>query len=191
MGYGPIGEAVARALEARGAEVTIWDPDPEARARAIADGFAAPDSREEALKDKHLAIGGSGHRSLTQEDFKLLAHECVVASASSRDIEVELDANHDPNVEVVPLLASGRGDRRFITRVWRYEDKDVVLLRNGFPINFYGGFETGSDEEIAPTRAGMLLGAAQALRETKPGLHAADLEPQQKVAQALGKELPE
>ncbi len=90
---------------------------------------------------------------------------------------------------MVPLLSAGRGDRRYITRVWRFEDRDVVVLRNGFPINFNGDFETGTNEAIAPTRAAMLLGAAQALRESKAGIHEADIEPQRKVARALGREL--
>ncbi len=60
MGYGPIGEAIARALAANGTHVTVWDPDPLVRARARRDGFDAPDDRTLVLKDKALVIGGSG-----------------------------------------------------------------------------------------------------------------------------------
>jgi adenosylhomocysteinase len=190
MGYGPISEGLARALAARGAKVSIWDPDPKARERARKDGFDAPEVREQALMGKSVALGGSGFRSLTRDDLKLLAPGAVVGSASSRDLEVDLSPNHDQKVEVVPLLAQGRGDKRFITRVWRFEDRDVVVLKNGFPLNFTGGFETGSFDDIAPTRAAMLLAAAQALKETAPGLKPANVEAQRKVAQALGRELP-
>ncbi|MBK7865494.1 MAG: hypothetical protein IPJ65_44225 [Archangiaceae bacterium] len=190
MGFGPIGEGVANALRAKGSKVTVWDVDPDVRARARAAGFDCPEDRGEALRGKAVVVGASGHRSITREDLALLSNECVVASASSRDIEVDLTANHDQRVEVVPLLAAGRGDRRFTTRVWRFQDRDVVMLRNGFPINFDGDFETGTNDDIAPTRAAMMLGAAQALREKRPGLWDAAVEPQRQVAQAIGRELP-
>ena len=71
----------------------------------------------------------------------------------------------------------------------RCEDRDVVVLKNGFPLNSTGGCETGSVDDIAPTRAAMLLGAAQALKETAPGLRDANVDAQRRVAKALGREL--
>jgi S-adenosylhomocysteine hydrolase len=162
MGYGMIGVGTAAALAERGAKVTVWDVDPAKRAEAAA-RFDVPATREEALRGKSLVVGATGHRSITRADVALLGHECVLASASSRDVEIDLSINRDKDVETVPLLAAGRGDKRFITRVWRFPEKDVVVLRNGFPLNFRGDYETGTNEDIQQTRALMLLAAAQAI----------------------------
>lgn len=166
-GFGPIGRGVALALRERGARVTIWDKDPAVRARAIADGFFSPDDRVQALHRKALIVGATGHRSITRDDMVHLSHECVLASASSRDVEIDLSVNRDADVETVPLLTAGRGDRRFVTRVWRFGNddgaKDIVVLKNGFPLNFNGDYETGTPEDIEQTRAIMLMGAAQAV----------------------------
>jgi S-adenosylhomocysteine hydrolase len=172
-GFGPIGRGVALALAARGARVTIWDPSPDAQARARDDGFVAAATRESALANKALIVGASGHRSVGRDDLKLLAKNCVLCSASSRDVEIDLSVNRDADIESVPLLTAGRGDRRFVTRVWRLADKDIVVLKNGFPLNFNGDYETGTAADIEQTRALMFMAAAQAVG----GLMAPDLPP--------------
>jgi hypothetical protein len=69
-------------------------------------------------------------------------------------------------------------------------NKDIVVLRNGFPVNFNGDYETGSHEDIQYTRASMMLAAAQALRATVPQLQPLELGPQQKLALACGLKWP-
>jgi S-adenosylhomocysteine hydrolase len=170
LGYGTIGQGIARALRAAGALVTVYDVDPVKQALAAEHGFGVPRDRAEALGGKHLIVGCTGHRSITRDDLALLSHETVLASASSRDVEIDLSPNRDRDVECVPLLAEGPGDRRFITRVWRLPDKDVVVLRNGFPVNFAGALENGSYESIQQTQAILLLGCAQALTTDAAGL---------------------
>lgn len=197
LGYGAIGRGVALALRDRGATVTVWDMDPATRARAAADGFVSPDDRAEALGGKALVVGATGHRSVTRDDIALLSHECVLASASSRDVEIDLSVNRDRDVETVPLLTAGRGDRRFVTRVWRFGDdegaRDIVVLKNGFPLNFNGDYETGSAEDIEQTRAIMLMGAAQAVGGLKGheagaavGVQPLSLDAQRRFAVAFG-----
>lgn len=204
-GFGPIGRGVALALRDRGARVTIWDQDPAVRARAVADGFVSPDDRGQAFAGKALIVGATGHRSVTRDDIALMGHECVLASASSRDVEIDLSVNRDRDVETVPLLTAGRGDRRFVTRVWRFGDgdgdksgdkngaKDIVVLKNGFPLNFNGDYETGTPEDIEQTRAIMLMGAAQAVNGVKdedasraPGIQPLSLDAQRAFAVAFG-----
>ena len=179
MGYGRIGRGVAEALAARGAMVTVYDTDPARLAEAHAVGYRVANDKAAALSGHSLVVGCSGKRSITKDDLQHLDHEAVLVSASSRDVEIDLSINRNPDVLVVPLLAEGPGDRRFTTRVWRFPDKDIVVLRNGFPVNFNGALETGSFESIQATRAMMLLGAAQALRDpAEPKLRPLDELPQ-------------
>lgn len=168
MGFGPIAKGTAAALQALGARVTVWDVDENKRKEAAL-LYDVPATREEALRGKSLLVGATGHRSITREDMDLLDHECVIASASSRDVEIDLSVNRDRDVETVPLLAAGRGDKRFLTRVWRFPQRDVVVLRNGFPLNFRGDYETGTNEDIQQTRALMFLAAAQAAGHLRAG----------------------
>ena len=193
VGFGPIGEGVARALQVRGARVSVWDMSVDGRARAAAAGFHVPHTREAALADKALVVGATGHRSVGRDDLALLAPGCVLASASSRDVEIDLSVNRDKDIESVPLLTSGRGDQRFVTRVWRLHDKDIVVLKNGFPLNFNGDYETGTAADIEQTRALMLLAAAQAVGglpssppTAKAGLVPLSLAAQRDFARAFG-----
>lgn len=183
MGFGSIGLGVAGALRNAGARVTVWDIDEDVRREAARAGFDVPAHREDALRGKSIIVGTTGKRSITREDLVLLEHQCVLASASSRDVEIDLTTNRDVATETVPLLSAGRGDRRFITRVWRFADKDLVVLRNGFPLNFRGDYETGSNEDIQQTRALMLLAASQAMQEgSAASLVPLSLETQRKFA---------
>jgi len=162
-GFGPIGKGVALALRDRGARVTIYDQNPDVCARAAKEGFDVAADRTAAFKNKALVVGATGHRSVNRDDLAHVAPGCILASASSRDVEIDLSVNRDADIESVPLLTAGRGDRRFVTRVWRLADKDVVVLKNGFPLNFNGDYETGTAADIELTRALMFMAAAQAV----------------------------
>lgn len=191
IGYGLIGRGTAHALKALGANVTVWDNDEAKRREATRElGTDPPPNREAALRNKSLIVGATGHRSITRDDIPLLSHECVLASASSRDVEIDLSVNRDRDVETIPLLAAGRGDKRFITRVWRFRDRDVVVLRNGFPLNFSGDYETGTNEDIQQTRALMLLAAAQAMKSSATALEPLSVDTQRAFAKRAGIDPP-
>ena len=172
LGAGVIGTGVARAFGARGCDVVVWDVDGGRRAKARAAGFVVPEDRTAALRDAEVVVGAAGATSVWAADLALLKPGCVLASASSRNIEIDLSPTRDPLVQVKTLVVEGEGGGRFATTVWRLADKDIVLLHQGFPMNFDGRVETGTNASIAPTRALMLAGAAQALGERQPGIHA-------------------
>jgi S-adenosylhomocysteine hydrolase len=175
LGLGVIGTGVARALVARGCDVVGWDSDGSRRSRARGLGFVrfvVPEARDDAFRDAHIIVGCCGATSVHAADLKLVRAGCALASASSRNIEIDLSPLSDPAVQKKTLVVEGAGGGRFQTMVWRLKDKDVLLLHNGFPMNFDGRIETGTAASIAPTRALMLRGACQALGERVPGLHA-------------------
>jgi len=175
LGLGVIGTGVARALVGRGCDVVGWDTDGSRRARARGVGFVGflvPEARDDAFRDADIVVGCCGATSVHAADLKLVRPGCALASASSRNIEIDLSPLSDPAVQKKTLVVEGAGGGRFQTMVWRLTDKDVLLLHNGFPMNFDGRIETGTAASIAPTRALMLRGACQALGERVPGLHA-------------------
>ncbi len=204
VGFGVIGEGVAGAAADEGARVTVLDKDPKQVARAQAMGFHAvllpegpPDAvdaaKREALGDKALIIGATGHRSITRDDVeRFVSHETCIGSASSRDVEVEMSQNRDPDVETIPLVTAGPGDKRFVTRVWRSKAKDVVMLKNGFPLNFNGKVETGSADSIQQTRAIMMLAEIQALMTDGDDveIHPLDRRIQRAFAEKVGADIP-
>lgn len=172
LGVGVIGTGVARAFKDVGCDVVVYDKDGQRRARARRAGFSCDDDRRVVLEAAEVVVGAAGATSFGAADLALVAPGCALASASSRNIEIDLSPQRDPRVLTKTLVIEGDGGGRFATRVWRLRDKDVVLLNNGFPMNFDGRVETGTNASIAPTRALMLTGAAQALSERTPGLHA-------------------
>jgi hypothetical protein len=91
----------------------------------------------------------------------------------------------DAGVSRRVIATAGPGDDRYWTWLWRCRDRDLVVLHNGFPLNFNGAVETGTLESIQQTRAIMLLGAAQAVGCREPGLHPLARELQQALAGAI------
>lgn len=190
LGAGVIGLGVGREALGRGARVTFFDPallvDDEVRASLEAEGFVVARSKPEALRDKALVVGCAGERTIEIADLEHMNHQTVVASASSRDVEIDLSVNRSSHITSVPLLAEGPGDTRFTTRVWRLPEKDIIVLRNGFPVNFNGRLETSTFESIELTRALMLMGSAQALAGHEPARVALSLRWQNELVEALG-----
>jgi len=172
LGMGVIGTGVARAFVEAGCDVVVYDKDGQRRARARKAGFSCDEDRAAVVAGAEVVVGAAGATSFGVKDLAVVAPGCALASASSRNIEIDLSPLRDPRVQTKTLVVEGDGGGRFATRVWRLRDKDVVLLNNGFPMNFDGRVETGTNASIAPTRALMLAGAAQALSERTAGLHA-------------------
>ncbi len=172
IGMGVIGTGVARAAQALGKDVVVWDQDAPRRARALELGFAVAVDRNDVFARQDVVIGCCGATSIHAKDLALLKSGAALASASSRNIEIDLTPWSSPLVRAQTLCIEGEGGGRFATQVWGFADKDILLLHNGFPMNFDGRIETGTAASIAPTRALMFRGAAQAVALRTPGLHA-------------------
>ncbi|MET9148324.1 NAD-binding protein [Streptomyces sp. NPDC004042] len=82
LGFGRLGGAVASALSARGARVTVYDTDPERRARALARGYGVVADREAALGAAALVVCASGALALRGEDFPVLPDGAFVTTVT-------------------------------------------------------------------------------------------------------------
>jgi S-adenosylhomocysteine hydrolase len=186
VGHGMIGSGVARALAARGALVGVFDASPARRGEAREAGFEVADVLSAALPGRHVVVGCTGHRTLGWDEVSRLDDGTVIASASSRQIEIDMTIAARPGVRAQVIANAGPGDDRYLTWLWRVGERSVVVLSNGFPLNFNGAVETGMRDSIQKTRALMLLGAAQAAQTTTPGLHALSREMQEKLRALAG-----
>src|SRR5262249_10922935 len=147
LGYGKIGASVARAAFARGCRVLVYDINPYKRLCALADGFRIPD-RELLLRQADIIVGAAGVQSLRNKDFYSLRDKVVLASASSRKIEFDLD--------FLDQFQSRRGEVLPGIREYRVSAHGkIYLLAGGEPVNFIDGAVVGP--VLALVQAELLL----------------------------------
>jgi adenosylhomocysteinase len=148
LGYGKIGESVARAAASRGCRVLVYDINPYKRLLALADGFRIPD-REFLLRRADIIIGATGSQSLSRDDFHALQDNALLASASSRKVEFDLGG-----LEEFP-----HKDGLSVQGIQEYElspNKRIYLAAGGQPVNFVDGAVVGP--VLALVQSELLLG---------------------------------
>ena len=156
LGYGPIGASVANAAATRSANVLVYDTSSNRRVAALADGFRIPD-RETLFRETDILVGATGTQSISAFDFDLLKNGVVLASASSKAIEIDVQGLTAAASETTigPL-----GSKRF-----RVNGKLVYLIAGGTPINFLDGAVVGPVISLVHAEvlvaARMLLGAGE------------------------------
>jgi adenosylhomocysteinase len=147
LGYGKIGASVARAAAARGCRVLVYDVNPQKRLLALADGFRIPD-RERLLKNAEIIIGATGVESLSRQDFHSLRDNVILASASSRKIEFDLDGLNQFEHRESGAVKGVKEYRISPTH-------KICLLYDGEPVNFVDGAVVGP--LLALVQAEMIL----------------------------------
>jgi S-adenosylhomocysteine hydrolase len=160
FGMGWIGSNVARGLRNLGAIVhQVYDTDPIKIMDAQLNGFPASNANDigsadgnstanVALKECDVVVGASGRQSLTRAVLEQLRDGVLVASASSKQVEFDMDyMQHECSVFPVSDVINGYRTRTGST---------ILLSNNGFPINFVPG-STSVPDEIVETILGELL----------------------------------
>lgn len=133
LGFGRIGESVAAEARLKGLDVYVYDPDPERRLFAIAQGFRVPD-RENALRLGDVIFGCSGARSLHPEDFEQLQQRVFLVSATSKDVEFEFKAlSKDIGCEALSDQLA----------LLSYPSREIIVANEGKPVNFIDGADLG------------------------------------------------
>jgi S-adenosylhomocysteine hydrolase len=162
MGAGWIGTGVARALRRLDMTTSLVDLNPVAVLSARLDGYPAA-SRPTQLGATELIVGATGRRSVDAGMLGALPDGAIVASASSRQIEIDVDWLRQFNAAPV---ADG------ITAYQVSGKRRLFLVNDGFPANFIPGSESVPDEIVEPI-LGELIVLQQALMQKPfaPGLH--------------------
>jgi adenosylhomocysteinase len=126
VGFGSIGASCANALRHRGATASVFDVDPLKVMRARAEGFLVGEFSA-LLAQADVVIGATGQRSLGLEALKISKPGAVIASASSKQLEIDVaDLRRS-------LSCRQTGPT---TECFENDSCHFYLLSQGFPINF-------------------------------------------------------
>ncbi|MBK7859106.1 MAG: NAD-binding protein [Archangiaceae bacterium] len=165
LGNGPIGHGIIETTHAAGASVTLIDPNPEA-AKEVPDGVKAVTdparwqrARAAALAEADIVVGATGRNSLSLDDLLSLKDGATLVSASSKRrefpmAELEQVARREALPEHNPLV-------RMASAQYLHHGKRLVVLGDGWPLNFDGGVASLPAARIALTDAAMLDGLFQ------------------------------
>lgn len=150
LGFGKLGSSVARMLHSRGVQVTVYDTDPVKRAQALAQGFATSSTLAQVLAGSGIVVCATGNLALKAEDFACVANGAYIASVTSSDDELELDAL-DP---LYVRESVGEAITRY-ARTGHY----FYVLNDGNAVNFLHGASAGAF--IFLVQAEIIAAAAQ------------------------------
>lgn len=173
MGYGGIGEATARALSALGARVSVFDVCGIRMAKAALDGFGDT-SREELIVDSDVLLGVSGHCSIGADDLALARPGTILASGSSKQVEIDLSA--------FPGQPTSEVEGGLVKEYALTEGKSIFLLNDGMPINFLEQSILGRVLDLVYTELYMCIREV-ASGSMLPGLGELDVSRQREIAQ--------
>ncbi len=181
VGYGPVGEGVARFAAALGAHVTVVERDAVRALSAVHDGFAAAPLAEAcASADVVISATGVWH-TLDGAALAALRPGTAVAVAGGIDDELGLDE----------LREAGWTARELVSGIaeWRAPDGDamehgILILADGGGVNYTAG--EGNPVEVMDLSFATQLVALDRLAsvELEPGVHAIDTADELRVAAA-------
>ncbi|SHH28955.1 adenosylhomocysteinase [Streptomyces sp. 3214.6] len=161
IGFGKLGSSIARLLQAKGVQVTVFDINPVRRTQALSQGFTVARDRETALTGAGLVLCATGAISLRGEDFSHLRNGAYVATVTSS--EDELDLAGLPAVYTRTIV----GDH--VTR-YRTTGHYFYLANGGNAVNFIHGASVGPF--IFLVQAEILAAIRMLTREDlAPGIH--------------------
>ena len=129
LGYGKIGQGIARVLHLLHKRVLVYDTNPILRALALSHGFSIP-TRQNAIKQANFIYGATANHSIKLRDLELLQNGAVLISCSSRAKEYDIDS-----------FEKKYGKLKISRNLERYEkgNYNFYLAAYGLPINFKNG----------------------------------------------------
>lgn len=167
FGAGWIGSGVAQAFRRLDVIPMVIDTDPLKIAEARLSGLHAVLEPKD-LGKCDLVVGATGRLSITEPVLRQLRDGCIVASASSRRIEIDVDYLETvPSADVHPSIRAfhfpkddGRGDRQ------------ICLVNDGYPANFIPGSGSVADEIVELILGELIVLMSDiTLYPYEPGIH--------------------
>ena len=174
FGAGWIGRGVADGLRSLDAVAALVDRDPLKVVEARLDGFLASSTDAWSARS-HVVIGATGRTSISADTLMGLANNTIVASASSRQLEIEVGFLHG-------LPSEKAGDALVEYRL-PSGDRQIFLINDGYPANFIPGSGSVPDEIVEPILGELVvLLRALTVGRYKPGIHAISKEQERACA---------
>jgi len=142
FGYGSVGRGVAAYFRGYNAIVSVVEPQPVLRLRALLDGFDVPD-REAALADADIVVTVTGApHVITPDDLALVRDGVVLVSAGHLPWELDEPAlRAAASVESVDEVTDG------ITTLRLRDGRRVHVLTHGHMVNLAGPRPLGNSIE--------------------------------------------
>ncbi|KAJ8598614.1 hypothetical protein CTAYLR_001726 [Chrysophaeum taylorii] len=152
FGAGWIGLGVAAALKRLDVIPAIVDIDPLKVMEARLDGFVASTYIDPHwISRSDLVVGATGRRSVTPQVIDLLPDGALVASASSRQLEIDVDYLQDTAVDSAPITPAIDAFHLPLN------ERQIYLVNRGFPANFVPGSQSVPDEIVEPVLAELIV----------------------------------
>ena len=142
FGYGSVGRGVAAYFRGYNSIVSVIEPQPVLRLRALLDGFDVPD-REAALREADIVVTVTGApKVITADDLGLLRDGVVLISAGHLPWELDEPAlRAASSVESVDEVTDG------ITTLNLRDRRRVHVLTHGHMVNLAGPRPLGNSIE--------------------------------------------
>jgi adenosylhomocysteinase len=142
FGYGSVGRGVAAYFRSFNSLVSVVEPQPVLRLRALLDGFAVPD-RDEAIAEADVVVTVTGApHVITGADLVRLRDGVVLISAGHLPWELDVPALLDD-----PLVASTDDVTDGITTLRLKDGRAVHVLTRGHMVNLAGPRPLGNSIE--------------------------------------------
>ncbi len=161
IGFGKLGSSIAHTLHAKGVRVSVYDANPVRAAQALAQGFHVSSSRASVLSCAGIVMCATGNLALRCDDFARLANGAYLASVTSSEDELELDA-----------LTGLYEQTSVADHVTRYAALGhyFYVLAGGNAVNFLHGASVGAF--IFLVQAEILAAVARLISgDVEPGYH--------------------
>lgn len=177
VGFGATGQAISRAFKDAGIDTVVFDQDEQRRKDAVDQGFVTGDELAGLVRDRTLIVGCTGKEPFQLGELSAIGHQTVFVNASSKRREINY-AELNRLTKTETQIADVGHERELVN------GKKLVLLGNGFPVNFVG--DSVPDHEIGFILTLLQQGALHIVREhgnLAPGFVEVPKELQQEIEQ--------
>ena len=129
-GYGWVGKGVAHSLRNRGLSVSVKDIDAVSLVEAAVDGHH-PSVEDTLTRTPAIVIGATGRQSIDRTLLDQLPDRCFVASASSKNHEIDISYLASRTIESLQL-------HPHVRQCALDDGRRLYLVNEGYPVNFTG-----------------------------------------------------
>lgn len=178
LGYGFIGENVAKELLGHGFNISVYDPNNNQLEKAKKLRFATVKDLHKTFKKIGVLIGCSGMPVIKDKEFQMLKPAALLVNMASTDMEFSAwDLRPKGEIIYQHILPSDlKYFKKHMPLPWRSLYKIqlaktyIYLANGGFPIDFSGKINPIPADDIQLTSSLLLGGAIQAVLAKKQGL---------------------
>lgn len=189
VGFGAIGQAVAKEVHEKGFEVGVYDIDASKVAHVDPQLYTVENDLVQALPKYNIILGCTGYQALDFNMYEHISNGSILVSGSSSDVEFsswklrsiasaisdKFRYNDDYNLVIErygdQLLYLGDTDYPcYFLYLIRFKGKEFFLVNGGFPINMTGDFDPIPPEKIQLTRALLYYAGVAASYQQSTGL---------------------